>query len=362
MTPLAVALVPTDARLGAVRDRVESVFTSRAGMTSHPGTEHLMVWDLARSRSVAGKFVRPSLVIAAYDALCDGHTVSLPVLIEAASMVELLHLSFLLHDDLIDADTDRRGDRNLIGAAFDAAIDQGVPSRSAQRWGEAVGLLVGDALLSHVHTMAWGLELDAPARIRLGTLLAHAISDSIAGEISDVALGHGICAPTAKTVMDTALRKTAVYSVELPVRVGVILAGASPRLEELLAPITQAIGVAYQLQDDLRNLFADPRDLATARGTDIREAKQTMIMLHARSTSAWRVIEPLWGKGDLTEEQCCAVGEALTRSGSRAAVERQIALQLDSAHRGIRELDATTPVALIDLLSGLAEQVGGRHR
>lgn len=122
----------------AVDAELREFFRRRTAAAAAYGPSFERLWALASESARGGKLVRPLLLLDMFDALgsISGDTCSRKVVIEIAAAVELLHLAFLLHDDVIDGDLTRRGRDNLIGRLLadvrsDASVGSTAPTSTA---------------------------------------------------------------------------------------------------------------------------------------------------------------------------------------------------------------------------------------
>ena len=299
--------------------------------------DHDALWAALTDAADGGKRVRPTLLITVYGALggTNGRLVS-----EVAAGLELLHTAFLVHDDVIDADTVRRGRPTVSGAFAGRAHAEGVPAARAARFGDAAGILAGDlALAGAVRTIALcGAE---PATVRrLLDLVDRALHLTAAGELSDVRLSLAAPRDVAETlVMEE--HKTAVYSFELPLQLAAVLAGAEDEQVEALGRFGRLLGLAYQLRDDVDGLFGDVALTGKDAASDLREGKCTPLMAYARTTEAWPEIAPHVGATATDEATVARVRALLVECGARRYVE-DLAADLS---RAAREAVAGLPIA-----------------
>jgi len=290
-------------------------FADGAGCASTP--DHDALWAALRDAADGGKRVRPVLLTTVYEALGgnDDHVVA-----EVAAALELLHTAFVVHDDVIDADTVRRGRPNVSGTFAGQARRAGQPAARSARYGDAAGILAGDlALAGAIRTIA--LCGAAPATVRrLLDLLDRALHLSAAGELADVRLAVLGGRDIAETlVMEE--HKTAVYSFELPLQLAAVLAAAADDCVEALGRFGCLLGVAYQLRDDLDGLFGDRARTGKSVESDLREGKFTPLMAYARATDAWPEIAPHVGAPALHEASADRVRGLLVACGARRFVE-----------------------------------------
>ncbi|WP_227994021.1 polyprenyl synthetase family protein [Pseudactinotalea sp. HY160] len=279
-----------------------------------------LLWRELRRAVAGGKHFRGRLVIEVHRGLGGGDH---PAAARLGAAFELLHAGFLVHDDLIDHDTVRRGVPNLAAGMHAAAVAAGAGSAPAQHFAEASAVLAGDLAIGLAHRLV--AEVDGPARIRgeLAELLWDTIFVSVAGELDDVAAGHGLWEVSHEKAMSIAAEKTAFYSFQAPVRAAAILADAPAGARELLDEIGHGLGVAFQLADDLVGLFAPEEVTGKSSLSDLREGKATSLMLHARTLPVWSSLRDHLGRADLDMATAEAMRTELARSGAPVEVDRQ---------------------------------------
>jgi len=203
--------------------------------------------------SAGGKRIRPRLVLMFAGALgftgAERHTL--------AAIVEFIHTATLLHDDVVDESSLRRG-RSTANAVF----------------GNAASVLVGDFLYSRAFQMMVSMN-----NLRVLDVLADATNVIAEGEVLQLLNLHD-----ADLAVDDYLRviryKTAKL-FEASARLGAVLAGASPSIEEACADYGRALGTAFQLIDDLLDYDGETHELGKNVGDDLREGKPTLPLLLA---------------------------------------------------------------------------------
>lgn len=287
--------------------------------------------DLAaavRSASEGGKRFRPFLVSALHGCL-GGSRPDAVAAVGAA--VELLHTAFVVHDDVIDGDSVRRG-RPSIPAWFEAsAARAGTDAARARSYGVAGAILTGDlALTAAVRAVA---TAPAPRSVttRMLDLVEHALAATAAGELADVRFATHDEMPSLARVLAAEERKTAVYSFALPMQLGAVLADAPEDHVEALAGVGRHLGLAFQLRDDLDGVFGDERVTGKSTTSDLREGKCTAMIVHASTTEAWSEIAVGWGDPGLSEAGSADIRAALERCGSRDFVEQLVVEYVDAA-------------------------------
>ena len=349
----------------AIENRLRRIIAARISAAESYGEPYAMLWRMAESHVLGGKLLRPRLLVEMRDALdTTGRTSEdRAVVIELAAAVEILHYAFLLHDDVIDGDAHRRGARNLIGAARDAHPLGGGRSTDAGHWARSGAILMGDLLLSAVHQVFARADVAHPARRRLLDLLDHTITETVAGELADVALSDGVVMPDLRTILAMTAHKTATYTIEFPLRTAAILAGCAASTEESLTTVGRRLGVAFQLQDDLLSVFGDPGTHGKDAYSDLREGKETALIAYARMTTAWTTIEPRFGQEDLTRDEAGEMAERLRSCGAEAYVRNLIQDELSVACASIEAAEAagSIPPEAAAVLLALVRRIDGRR-
>jgi len=198
--------------------------------------------------SAGGKRVRPALLLLACGALGSQD----PRRHSLAAVVEFIHTATLLHDDVVDESTLRRG-RDTANEVF----------------GNAASVLVGDFLYSR----AFQMMVDA-GEMRVMQVLADATNVIAEGEVLQLMNMHD-ASLDAEAYMRVIRAKTAKL-FEASTRLAAILAGADAATEARCAEYGQALGAAFQVIDDVLDYEGDASELGKNLGDDLREGKVTL--------------------------------------------------------------------------------------
>jgi octaprenyl-diphosphate synthase len=200
-----------------------------------------------------GKRLRPMLHLLAARAAgyAGGHHIQL------AALIEFIHTSTLLHDDVVDESDLRRG-RQTANAV----------------WGNAASVLVGDFLYSRSFQMM--VELDS---MRVMRILADTTNRIAEGEVLQL-LNIGNPDTRERAYLDVIERKTAVLFAAAT-RLGAVLAGLPPEQEDALARYGLDLGYAFQIADDVLDYVSDAGTLGKNIGDDLAEGKPTLPLIIA---------------------------------------------------------------------------------
>lgn len=271
-------------------DGVSAVLTQTlAGAAeSAPGSEAFaeLLGTLQQS-TVGGKLIRPRLVDLGYRAAAG---VPVPAADRAAvdrlgAAFELLHTALLVHDDVIDRDTVRRGRPTVAEVYRRRLAGVGVPAGEDAHAGLSVAVIAGDTLLTLALRLAMTCTPDPVRAAPVAAVVLDAATASAAGELEDVLLGlarHTGEHPEPARILAMQRLKTAAYTFEGPLRAGALLAGATPDLAAALAAVGADLGAAYQVVDDVHGVFGSPDATGKPDAGDLREGKATVVTAHGR--------------------------------------------------------------------------------
>jgi octaprenyl-diphosphate synthase len=212
--------------------------------------------------SAGGKRLRPALLLLVCGAL--GYKGAQRY--NLAAVVEFIHTATLLHDDVVDESTLRRG-RATANESF----------------GNPASVLVGDFLYSR----AFQMMLDA-GQIRVMEILADATNVIAEGEVLQLMNMHDPSLDEAAYLR--VIRSKTAKLFEASARLGAVLAQADPQVEQACADYGQALGTAFQVIDDVLDYDGDAVEMGKNLGDDLREGKATLPLIAAmqRGTSEQR--------------------------------------------------------------------------
>lgn len=335
-----------DAALARIRTRAQALGDGATALAD----------AIARSAS-GGKRFRPALVVAAFEAF-GGDATATPALYPVAAAFEILHTAFVVHDDVIDHDTERRGIPNVAGEFRQRARKRGADAAGAALLGDAAAILAGDLLLHEAARLLALAETTRRVRAELMGLLDDAVFVSVAGELADVEHAVAWDHADSDAILAAAHDKTAVYSFSAPLRAGGALAGASTEALAALERFGGLLGLAFQLVDDLIGAFGTSHQAGRAPGGDLREAKRTPLVALARDTPTWHLVNDALA---VAHTGPIAVREAqriLDESGARTRLVAMIHDTLASASTAAES--SALPAEAQELLVGLTIMVAGR--
>lgn len=361
--PSAVDLDPA----GHVQRVLTGYFDSRQARVEEIGSDFAAAVDVLREFVLGGgKRIRPTFAWWGWrgaGGAADGPAGE--AALRALSSLELLQASALIHDDLMDCSSVRRGSPT-VHVRFAAEHAERGWHGTPEQFGLAAAVLLGDVALAWTDDMFYtsGVGVDAIARASEPWLGMR--TEVLAGQLIDVRTQA-----SGDESVEAALRidrfKTAAYTVERPLHLGAALAGASEELVAAYRGFGAEIGVAFQLRDDLLGVFGDPAVTGKPAGDDLREGKRTLLVALglANAEAAGRygdaaLLRACLGRERLDVADVDKVRDMLVSVGAVDAVERRIDELTSSALATLRA--APLPEFVVDALTELAFAATARNR
>ncbi|PIM66877.1 polyprenyl synthetase [Streptomyces sp. JV178] len=277
-------------------------------------------------------------------------------LVRAAASMELVHAAAVVHDDIID-DSPLRHNLPTVHIALQAPLTGRPQRRAAAR---SLAMLVGDHLVALAGQLFATSGLPAAYLARARPMWAELARELVAGECLEI-LSTGT-SPDTDVSLKVVRYKTAKYTVEQPLLIGGLLAGASPRLRVGLSAYGLPLGEAFQLRDDLLGLFGEPGCTGKASLDDIRGHRPTALL-----AKTWQAALPaqrehlagVLGRRGLTEEHLHDVRELMVALKAPEQVEEMIDARVQEAIRHLDKLDL--PCSARQALTALAGSATDRR-
>ena len=297
---------------------------------------------IAYTLASGGKRLRPTLVLTAAEVIVNGGLINgdaIEQALPAALALEVFHNFTLLHDDVMDRATVRRG-RETVHV----------------KWNDNTAILSGDQMLIEAYKLLSDVPADKlPKVLKWFNEMATGICE---GQQLDVDFEHA-SQVSIDDYMHMIELKTSVLLANA-MRIGGYIAGANENQQEALYQYGLHIGLAFQIQDDILDVYGDPKTFGKAIGGDICCGKKTILLLSAlENADAETKAELLqWlMTPDQNEAKIAAVTEIYNRLGIREKCE---AVMEEHTSLALVQLDRLPQNAATDRLRVLAEQLATR--
>jgi geranylgeranyl diphosphate synthase, type I len=300
-----------------------AMVNGQAGATGRPGG--------------TGKALRPALALLSARAAMAAPERGVP----AAVAVELVHNFSLLHDDIMDGDTERRH-RPTAWTVY----------------GVGAAILAGDAMLALAQDIL--LEDTAPQGLWAARCLSAAVQRLIAGQGADLAFERRDDVTLAEC-LEMAGDKTAAL-MACACSIGAIHVGAPPAVAMGLAGFGAHVGLAFQLTDDLLGIWGSPAVTGKPVRSDLRTRKKSLPVVAALTsgTPAAAELAAVLGREDaLGEDDLARAAGLVEEAGGRSWTEEKAATQLAAAHTCLA--DTPMPEDVRAEFAGIAEFITARQ-
>ncbi|QKW35201.1 polyprenyl synthetase family protein [Actinomadura sp. NAK00032] len=265
-----------------------------------------------------------------------------PGIVAAAASLELLQASALVHDDVMDSSDTRRGQPSAHRRFEALHRAQGWPG-DAEAFGGGAAILLGDLCLAWSSEMFETCGLGAEPRRRGRAVYDLMRTEVMCGQYLDMLEGT-----RGRATVETALRvveyKSAKYTIERPLHLGAVLAGARPDVTAALTGYGLPLGIAFQLRDDVLGVFGDPAETGKPAGDDLREGKRTVLIaltLERASAAQAAAVRRRLGDPALDRPGVDELRTIIDETGGLAACEAMIERYLREAEKSLEAAPVT---------------------
>ncbi|MFN4245151.1 MAG: polyprenyl synthetase family protein [Brevinematia bacterium] len=269
----------------------------------------------------SGKMLRGSMVLFSESMFSGKYSDDA---VKCAVSLEILQSGLLIHDDIMDRDTKRRGKDSLF-FQYKKMMDK-IGLSDSYHVGESMGICLGD--------FAFSLSF-----LILGEIQKKEVLDKIIlkfgqesaiigiGQMKDVFMSSKREVPSEDDIILTYKYKTARYSFSLPLSLGAIIAGIGEKDLLLLEEIGEYIGIMFQIQDDKLGLIGDPSVTGKPIGSDIKENKKTIYYLYLMNSvndSEKAILNEFFGNENITYKEVEFVISLCNKYGVFEKVDKKL--------------------------------------
>jgi len=262
-----------------------------------------------------GKRLRAALLYYGYRCFSDRN---LKEIVKASTALELIQSYLLIHDDIMDNDNLRRNGPTLHISYKDIA-NKKYKKTDSTHFGMSMAILAGDVCAAFANEIISKLNIKEKYKVNALKALNHSVHKVIYGQALDVL--SELRTVDNRDIEKIHKLKTATYTVEAPLLIGALLAGAKQKHLRILSQYAIPLGKAFQLQDDILGMFGNEEKLGKPVGSDLKEGKKTLLILKAleKATPSQKyLIKKTLGNKNLTKNQLNQVRSIIIKTGSLA--------------------------------------------
>ncbi len=258
-----------------------------------------------------GKRLRPAMVMLAADAVRPGASEDV---FEAALALEWAHTFTLVHDDIMDGDSLRRGEPTVHTV-----------------YGEPTAILAGDCLFADAFEHVCRVKnTEDRAKLVAVQMLSHTIHELCEGQQEDISFEERDDVSEAEYLSMVRKKTGVLYAAAAGI--GAALSGGDPRQVAAMYTLGLNTGIAFQIQDDIIDLLAPAEVSGKNQASDLRENKQTIVAIAAREAG---VDLSKFHKADLTAEEIAEAISLLEEAGVLSAVRAKAERLIADAKNGL---------------------------
>ena len=281
-------------------------------------------------------------------------------IVEASMSIELTHIFLLIHDDIIDRDDFRHGIQT-IHKKYEKLAQRFYKKTDPEHFGESMAIVAGDIAAAFGNEIIFNSRFAPENKQKALSKLQEIVTNTVSGEILDVVL-EAKGKATEKEVLEVHCNKTAKYTIEGPLQLGALLAGANEKILKILSNYAIPVGIAFQIQDDILGVFGNQKKLGKPVCSDLREGKQTLLVVKALefgSKSEKKVVNDLLGKRNVTEKEIEIFRNIVRKTGSLLYSQNLAKKYVEKGKLAVEKSDFDKDTK--DFLMGIADYIVNRE-
>lgn len=335
-----------------INDFIDNFLTEKVKESTKIGSSYERLWRTIHNVTLqGGKRIRPYLTTIGYKL---NNNSSIEPLLPIAAAQELLHTSLLIHDDVIDKDTIRHGEKNINGHYIDL-YSKSIDQETSTHFAHSASIIAGDLLISLSYQLINDSSWKPKQKQDVMTILSRSMYEVAAGQLMDIEAAFMNDSYDPTTIYRY---KTSGYSFVSPLITGATLSDCSEETKQALENYGINLGIAYQLQDDILGVYGDEALTGKSNSCDIREAKRTFLVqsfLNTASTSDKELFNKTFGNINASSESIAELRKCIEDSGAKFETEKTIKDYSYKAKDAISNIpESDQKVELLNLVDFLA--------
>jgi len=268
-----------------------------------------------------GKRLRPAFMYWGYIA---GGGQDREKILKTSISIELVHNFLLMHDDIMDHGKMRHGVAT-INAQYAKMGRLFFNQDGAVHFGNSLALVFGDMLSAMSNQVIFTSDFASSLIVKALNQNQSIISRTVIGQIQDVYMDSS-GKISEEAILKMYRNKTACYTIDGPLSLGAILAGADGKILKDLSAYALPLGVAFQIQDDILGIFGSEKKLGKEVGSDIQESKKTLLLVKALELSNRKqktFLKGILGKKGISKGEIKKFQEIVAISGALQYVQKK---------------------------------------
>lgn len=318
-----------------IKERISEVIAEKKAEYKTRINKNSDFFDVLEEFCASGKMLRGSLFL--FSAESYGYKIDHQLLNVACSL-EFMHSALLIHDDIMDNDTLRRGKKTIFANYTDMAKHEAISDPN--HYGISMGIIVGDIALFMAQEMA--TYFDSNKLQRLLQFYTRELRFVGIGQLLDYSYGAKNIEVEPDDIKRMYIDKSARYSFALPLALGGIAAGKSEDEIKTIECLGEYMGLIFQLIDDELGMFGDEKEIGKPVGSDIQENKKTFmrsILMKKAKTDDKVYLESIFGNKAINISEIENVRKLIVDLGVLDEVKQMINELYDDSKAVIEKLN-----------------------
>ncbi len=301
----------------SIDSRLNQFFNKRIHKAAKINSDYKKLLSTTAKVSLrSGKRLRPTLAVLGYK-IAGG--IEHEKIILAAMSLEIFHNYLLIHDDIMDRDDYRHGGLNIAGV-YTKQLSKILPVEEARHHAMSFAINAGDISCGLCYEALLESKFPSDLLVQAIALLSETTFTVASGQQLDIIASFKKDLPLKKLIAVAKL-KTADYSVIMPLQFGAILANAKSSQINAMQKYGEAVGIAFQLTDDVLGMFGVKKTIGKPEISDLREGKQTVLMYYGKQFSNSndnKILKSIFGNSMASNKDLRIVRNILESSGAKA--------------------------------------------
>jgi len=273
--------------------------------------ESILLIDQVKDLTLrGGDRIRPALFYYGFKLIKDPNTLEKKELLRLSTAFETFHSFALIHDDIIDNGILRRG-KKTVNKYFDDYFGSNLGDRLAILSGDMAEIFCQEIFQSRMFGNNFAQALAIFIQMK---------EETIIGEYMDTVYPLLKKFPDVHKIKKVLCFKSAYYSVQKPLVIGALLAGANESQTKMLSLIGEDLGLAFQIRDDILGIFGKQELTGKSVLSDIIEGKRTLLIMQTLQRLAKKKdkirLQKLLGKKDILSKDVLWIKKIIKDSGA----------------------------------------------
>jgi geranylgeranyl diphosphate synthase, type I len=293
---------------------LDNFFVEKIKKASKIDSSSVEMIELLRDYTLrGGKRVRAAMLYYGYRCFSDKN---LDRIVKVSICIELVQSYLLIHDDIIDKSDLRRGKLSLH-KSYEKIAKKYYKNTDIKHFGTSMAICAGDIISAFANEILAKSNFKDKYKVLAINKMNNIIHKVIHGQVLDIL--SELRDVSVKEVSLIHKLKTATYTIQGPLHIGAILAGAKKKHLEILSKYAMPLGQAFQIQDDIIGMFGDCKKVGKPIDSDLKEGKKTLLILKAlekASVTEKKIINSALGNSNLTKKQFSDVQKIIKKTDS----------------------------------------------